>query len=79
MYKGYCVSEEEVVAMKTIFCLFALRRGLAPLHSQVLFTPICSTLAPKSLNVSAAGYLINEKQEETFGHLVREGRLRNGV
>lgn len=46
MYKGYCVSEQEVVATKkTIFCLFALRRGLAPLHSRVLFTPICPTLA----------------------------------
>lgn len=46
MYKGYCVSEQEVVATKTIFCFFALRRGLALLHSQVSFTPICPTLAP---------------------------------
>lgn len=66
---------------KTIFCLFALRRGLAPLHSRVLFTPICPTLALlKGLWMSQLQFTSSTRnKEETFGHLVREGRLRNGV
>lgn len=80
MYKGYCLREQEVAATKTIFCLFALREVWLCCILECSRSHMPDFSSPsKSLNVSAAVYLIDEKPEETFGHLVRKGRLRNGA